>query len=107
MTLSSTGRGIHKPRRGQGVHGGYYSLTTKSMKAEPRVACVVSKKVATRAVDRNKAKRVCRAIFGPYVRDIGERTLFVHVRKSALDAPHKELVKEASQLIKQVITPRD
>lgn len=97
-----------RPRTSRGgAQGTYYSLSKRLRPGAERVACVVSKKVASRAVDRNKAKRVCRAVFAPHVREKDTQRFVVHVRKPALGAPHATLVREASELVRRVITRHD
>ena len=89
----------------RGIGGAFYTLSKRAHDTA-RVACTVSKKVAPRAVDRNRAKRVCRAVFAPHLK--GTRGLFiVQVRTPALGAPHRELAHEASRLMKEVIGRRN
>ncbi len=64
-----------------------------------RFSCVVSKKVARTAVDRNRVRRRVRAAFRPLV----VTGLFViHIKKPALAAPFTEIARELAELSKKV-----
>lgn len=64
----------------------------------PRVACVISKKRAPRAVDRNKLRRKAYQAFTesgfskPYI-------LIIYPRAEALRAPHKDAVVQLSEIL--------
>lgn len=47
------------------LHGRFFSLSFGELPGRgPGAACVVSKKVAARAVERNRIKRRCRSVLG-------------------------------------------
>lgn len=64
-----------------------------------RFSCVVSKKVAQKAVDRNRVRRQARAAF----RHLALSGLFViHVKKPALSVTFQELREEVGVLAKKL-----
>ncbi len=58
---------IRLPKAARRVHGEYFSLTVtpSPLLGGPRAACVVSKKVSARSVDRNRIERLCRESLRP------------------------------------------
>lgn len=95
-------------RRARAADGACYSLVLRRRSPGERpLSCIVSKRVAPRAVDRNRAKRVCRAVFAPYLKKRQAALLLVYVRKPALAATHAALLNEAAQFMRKVITKYD
>ena len=70
----------------------------------PRIACVVSKKGAARAVDRNLIKRRCRDAAKSFISDIKEPLVLVfYAGRNAKSAPHAEIKKDMHELLQKAI----
>jgi len=82
--------------------GRFFTLTVaKSSDGQPHFACIVSKKTAHRAHERNRIKRRCRAA----VREISPREPFAFVftaKRSALDAEYAEILTDVRSLFVKV-----
>ena len=63
------------------------------------VACVVSKKVSLRAVDRNRVKRRTRAALTPHLARLSPASYVFHAKKEALSATSQELVRDIERLL--------
>lgn len=93
-------RSIRSPRR---VHGSYFSLSISATAADAvRFACVVSKKVAARAVDRNLLKRRCREIVAKRISYVPSGTYLLYAKKGALSATYKDLERDIVQMLEGV-----
>ena len=68
-----------------------------------KYACVVSKKVARKAVDRNALKRRCRHILSSYSPALPPVALVAYPKKEALEASYAELEKELHALIDKAL----
>ena len=82
----------------------YYALAIAPLPAGatvPQWTCVVSKKVMRRAVDRNRAKRQCRAAFMETRKDMPLSPLayIVHVKSAARSAAYSELLSDIRTLL--------
>ena len=67
----------------------------------PKIATVVSKKVATKAVVRNKIERRCRETLKMYVYALDAHSAYViHAKKSAVDAKFSQLREGIKALLK-------
>jgi ribonuclease P protein component len=94
-------------KRPQRSFGLYWTLSTSPLPSStqstlPCFACVVSKKVAAHAVDRNRIKRHCREIF----RTVPEAKLatssyIFYAKKEARDATHSQHLADITRLIEQ------
>src|SRR3989338_9429348 len=96
---------IKLPRSSRRVHGNFFSLV--AIPAEytpgPRAACVVSKKIAVRAVDRNKIERRCREALRPHMSQIKKSiALIFHAKREARDASYAEIVRDVEKLLSSV-----
>ena len=84
-------------------HGALFSLsygTFPDLYGGPKIACVVSKKVAPRAVDRNLIKRRCRAAGREHLKKIPTSAAFVfYAKKGAGEASFTELKREIATLV--------
>ena len=88
--------------------GTYFALSHGSIPGPqegcPRVACVVSKKVAARAVDRNLIKRRCRDAARRLIADIKEPLALVfYANRNAKDASYEEIEKDMSKLVQKLM----
>ncbi len=65
-------------------------------------AVVVSKKVSTKAVDRNRIKRMFRKALGNIVNDQEvDYSIVFYVRKNCVDVPFEMLEKTIEQMLKK------
>lgn len=83
------------------MHGNYFSLVTAPLQgaAAARFGCVVSKKVAARAVDRNKIKRLCRECARSAVQGAPAPYAYVlYAKKEALKATRAEISADIESL---------
>lgn len=97
---------IRLPRASRRVHGSYFSLTSTLFPAlgEPRAACVVSKKIAARAVDRNRIERRCREVLRPLMKNIKQPfALIFHAKREAVGATFVEIQRDILKLLERVI----
>ena len=91
-------RGLRSPRR---VHGGLFSVSVgPSRFSEPRFACVVSKKVAAKAVARNLIKRRCRAIIEKEMKRLPPASYVLYAKKDAARAGYGDMEKDIRTLTK-------
>ena len=96
---------IRLPRAGRRVHGNYFSLTLTPLSdgSGIKAACVVSKKVSARAVDRNRIERRCRETLRPLLPHIQKPTaLIFHAKREALAASSEEMQQDIQKLLKRL-----
>ncbi|HUO56185.1 MAG TPA: ribonuclease P protein component [Candidatus Paceibacterota bacterium] len=102
------------------IHGRYFTLSVASLKGnngstETRIACVVSKKTAPRAVDRNLIKRRTREAVRHLLdtksgsltnttRSQENTSLIFYVKKEALSAPYKAIESDVHTLLSHCIS---
>jgi len=87
------------------VHGTYFSLTIYPLLGAqgPKMACVVSKKVAARATDRNKVERRCRGVMRPQMVDIKKPCALVFLAKrEVVDASYAQISRDIGALITRI-----
>jgi ribonuclease P protein component len=89
------------PRR---FHGRYFSLSiTRQSEGEPKFACVVSKKAAKRAVDRNRIKRRAKEALGAMLKGTTVPvSLVLYAKKEALTASYSDLAADIRALLAQM-----
>ncbi len=86
----------HALRPEKTVMGRFFAIQRLSQAETLRFSCIISKKVAQKAVERNRIRRRVRALF----REAAKPGLFViRVKKQACDAEFQELRKEITSLI--------
>lgn len=83
----------------------YVTMRITTALAEGGFACVVSKKVARRAVDRNKIKRRIRAIFRMI--DSHTMNIIVYPRSTVIKAPWNALVNDIISSVRSHIPIKD
>ena len=82
------------------VHGAFFSLSVAPDQGGPKCACVVSKKVSSKAPVRNLLKRRCRAITVPLLKNNGQSLAFVlYAKKEAARAEFPALKKDIADLL--------
>lgn len=86
------------------IVGEYFSLSHGELpgRTSPGVACVVSSKVAPRAVDRNKIKRRCRAVLSEYMKKSPHLTIVLYTKKGAAKASFDDLKKDIEHLLSKI-----
>ena len=87
--------------RGKRFEGGFFSFTVaKAPGKTSKCACVVSKKVALRANDRNLIKRRCREALWPFITKFNPPLIIVaHARKQAAGATFALIREDVERLI--------
>ena len=96
---------LRLPRPARRIHGGYFSLSVIPAPSlgGPRVALVVPKKVAKRAVDRNKIERRCREALRPLMEKVRKSVaLIFHAKREAVEASYAEVVLDVEKLLKSL-----
>lgn len=82
---------IQAVKKGSTIHTPYFSLRVSNQKEiPPRFSVVVSKKVASRAVERNTIKRRIRHAINPSTFP-ARKTFIIYVKKEALSAGIKQI----------------
>ena len=84
------------------MHGSYFSLTAADLSSlqGPKVACVVSKKIAAQAVDRNEIERHCRSALRPLLKDVNTPiALIFHAKREARGAGYAEIARDIEKLL--------
>ncbi len=89
-------------------HGALFSLSVGPLPDPsarvPRVACVVSKKIAARAVTRNLVKRRCRAVARECIAGVREPlALAFYAKRGAADASYAEIKEDVGRLVKKAL----
>lgn len=90
---------------GQRVHGTYFSLTATTLPPGNAVkaACVVSKKISKRAIDRNKIERRVREVLRPLIARIaGPHVLVFYAKREATAASYAEIERDIQKLIDRI-----
>lgn len=93
------------PKATRRIHGGYFSLTVTPFPASegPRAACVVSKKVSARAVDRNRIERYCREALRPLLSNITKPEAFIfYAKKEAREASSSDVARDVGKLLRSI-----
>jgi ribonuclease P protein component len=95
-----------KPARagGKHVHGRFFSLFIAPIRAEnAKCACVVSKKTAAKAVDRNRIKRRCRNIFAKHIAGVKKPVALVFsAKRDSKSATFAELERDLDDLFSKL-----
>lgn len=96
---------IRLPRPARRIHGDFFSLTVTPFPAleGPRAACVVSKKVSARSVDRNRIERFCRESLRPHLSQMKKSAAFIfYAKREARDASHADVAKDIGKLLRTI-----
>lgn len=88
------------------VHGAYFTLTLSPLShGGPKTACVVSKKIAARAVDRKRIQRRCREIVRSHIGQIEKPlALIFYGKRGAGAASFANTKKDIESLLVQIRT---
>ncbi len=79
----------------------YFSLAV-ARASRAGVACVVSKKVSVRAVDRNRIKRRLRATLLPHLSRLPPASYVWYAKKEAATAAYAEVARDVEKLLARV-----
>ncbi len=91
--------------RSRRLHGTYFSLAVSRDPGAtlPRAACIVSKKVAAHASDRNLIRRRCREALRKFLANTESPLILVfHAKREVLDASYAHIARDVENLIKRV-----
>ena len=83
------------------IHGALFSLSIGPSE-QLSAACVVSKKVSSKAVVRNRVKRRARAAYAKLLRPLREGAYLFYAKASAAEAPYREIEADMSALLSRV-----
>ncbi len=84
------------------IHGTYFSLTVAPLPegSGPKTACVVSKKIAARAIDRNGIQRRCREVLRSHLINIKQPfALVFHAKREAVSASLADTKKDIDLMV--------
>jgi ribonuclease P protein component len=86
------------------IHGAYLTLSVsehvKNPISKPKFACVVSKKIAARAVDRNRIRRRCREAFRTLCNGRTDpRSFICYAKKEAAAASYDDIRSDLRDLL--------
>ena len=89
---------------GKRLHGRFFSLLVASVSgSETKCACVVSKKAARLAVDRNKIKRRCRSVLSKRVPSVRKGLALVFYAKPGVkDVEFSEIERDIEALLSRL-----
>jgi len=93
------------PKAERRIHGMYFSLTVtpNPLFSGPRAACVVSKKVSARSVDRNRIERRCRESLRPFLIQMKEPAAFIfYAKRESVSASSEEIQQDIRKLLERV-----
>ena len=87
------------------INGTYFTVSVLKTEGETvsKVSCVVSKKVSTRAVDRNRIKRRVREVVRPLLLDLPQPVLLmIYAKKESLRALFEETREDIATIFVQL-----
>ena len=96
--------------QGRRCYGTYFTLSVGVQRGagpseKAKFAVVVSKKIAARAVDRNRIRRLCKEVVRQESDTIrGPQTLILYAKKAARSASFKEIETDIVELFSQLPT---
>ncbi len=96
---------VRLPRAARRIHGEYFSLTVTPFPSlgGPRAACVVSKKVSARSVDRNRIERLCRESLRPLLAKMKKaEALIFYAKREARGASRADAAEDIGKLLRAV-----
>lgn len=93
------------------IHGTYFSLMIAPLLSPGvKAACVVSKKTASRSVDRNAIERKCREALRPLLSSVEDSSAYIfYAKRGAMEASSGEIKTDVVSLLKRAglrVTPR-
>jgi len=80
----------------------FFSLTHSPTSEKARFACVVSKKVATLATERNQLRRRVYVICGEAAKDTLTGIVVIYAKKDSAKIPFTQMKAEISALLKNL-----
>ena len=88
------------------VHGTYFSLIAKRISGgkHSKFTCAVSTKVARKAVERNRIKRLCREAVRNMLGELKQPLALVfYAKREATRASHGDVTRDIEKLISQAV----
>jgi len=100
-TRRISGADFRSLRPARRINGALFSLSiTPISQPSPKYACVVSKKVSTKAVDRNLIKRRCRSVLQSELKHSVEPVaLVLQAKRAAAQASFADIKHEIKTLL--------
>lgn len=89
---------------GKRMHGRFFSLLVAPIAGQhAKCACVVSKKVSAKAVERNKVKRRCRNALAKRMPELTKPlALVLYAKREAKDAEFSEIERDVDVLFSKL-----
>jgi ribonuclease P protein component len=89
---------------GKRMHGTFFSfLVAPIAGSSAKCACVVSKKVSAKAVDRNKVKRRCRSVLAKRMPNLKKPlALVLYAKREAKDAEFSKIERDIDVLFSKL-----
>ena len=91
--------------RSRRFYGAYFNVSIPPQKVEnsinkPKFACIVSKKIAARAVDRNRIRRLCKEAFRTTVTPVTQAQGFIfYAKKESKRATFADVISDVKELL--------
>lgn len=96
--------------RARRFHGALFSLSVSGLPSGvrgPKYACVVSKKVSPKAVERNLLKRWCReAVRTLVLQRVEPLALIFYAKREARGATFADIRKDTTSLLERALVPQ-
>ena len=97
-----TGAEMRSTRPARRVGGALFSVSASSGGTKARFGIVVSKKVATRAVDRNLIKRRSRNVLQKYMQTVPPGAYIFIAKRASSKATFSELERDIAALVRRL-----
>ena len=99
---SLTNAELRRMRPGRKVHGRFFMLTRSPLfPPRPKCAVVVSKKVAVKAVKRNRIKRQGRSILATLLSELGSGAHVFTAKREAASASFAQMEADIRELVRK------
>lgn len=95
-------------QRTRRINGALFTLVigTLPLSNTPKIACIVSRKISTKAVIRNRIKRHCREAVRPLFDTLLSSTVILfYAKKESRNASFEDIKKDTKMLIDKIIVP--
>lgn len=90
-------------KKGKAVNGSFLFIKYKDNKLGiPRFGFVVSAKIAGKAVERNKIRRIISESAGGKINDLGGHDIIVFATKKIIGADREGIKEDFSELLKKI-----
>ena len=90
-------------KKGKAVKGSFLFIKYKKNKLDvPRFGFVVSAKVARKAVERNKIRRILSGVVGGKVKKLGGHDVIVFAADKITPAPKEDVIKDFIEVLEKI-----